>query len=267
VWEAGDPDGRVTTIAPGQIVNGVVLTPTDLMVNNFVYFESDERGGNQVGVLFSPMYDLTGKTNLFVSFHSSYVQNQDNIASLEYSVDGGANWLPILYMLDGPDVVYMADGTTVDAVTTMNADQGDSAFSQPYGTFIAAPITQALAPYISPRVNDDKLESHRVEYFPLPAANNKSKVQFRFGYAGTGSWYWGVDDFGIYGAPTIASGPAKFDPVLRNTDGSLTVSWTGTGTLQSTTTVNAGWTDVTGATSPYKVTVTPGSNLFLRIKQ
>jgi hypothetical protein len=267
VWEANDPDGRVTTIAPGQVVNGKILTAADLMQGKFLYAESDERGGNQVQAAFTPMYDLTGKSNLWVSFHSSYVQNQDNINSLEYSVDGGANWLPILYMVDAPDIVYMADGTTIDAVGTLNADRGDSAYAQPYGTYIAAPITQDLAPYISGRINDDKVESHRVEAFPIPAADNKAKVQFRFMQAGTASWFWGIDDFGIYSiGQTAGGGGAQFGPVIKNADNTLTFSWSGGGTLQSATSVSGPWTDLTSATSPYKAPVT-GSALFLRIKQ
>ena len=67
VWEAGDPDGRVTHIAPGQSVNGVVLTAEDLMVGKFMFAESDERSGNQVQVIFNSNYDLTVKSNIWFS--------------------------------------------------------------------------------------------------------------------------------------------------------------------------------------------------------
>src|SRR6266516_7293028 len=118
VWEPGDPDGRVTTIAPGQVFNGVELTAANLMESKFLYAESDERGGNKVQAVFTTNYNVAAYSNIWVSFHSSYVQNQDSLGALEYSVDGGTEWLPILYMLDGPDIVRFPDGT-VDAVTTL----------------------------------------------------------------------------------------------------------------------------------------------------
>jgi hypothetical protein len=66
-------------------------------------------------------------------------------------------------------------------------------------------------------------------------------------------------------------GQPEFTGVTKNTDGSLTVSWTGGGTLQVTSDLGATpiqWTDVTGQASPY--TFTPQANqphLFARIKQ
>src|SRR6185312_15027828 len=36
VWEGGDPDGRVTSIAPGQIENRNLLTASNLMVGKFM---------------------------------------------------------------------------------------------------------------------------------------------------------------------------------------------------------------------------------------
>jgi hypothetical protein len=268
VWEADDPDGRVSTIAPGQVVNGVVLGPTNLMENQFAYAESDERGGNQVQALFSPDYNLAGKSNVWVSFHSSYVQNQDDIAALEYSIDGGTNWLPILYMLDGPDVIRFADGT-VDAVTTLNrVDPDNTAYGTSYGTYIAAPITQALAPYIDARVNDDKAESHRVELFRLSAADNQPKARFRFMQAGTASWYWGIDDFGLYSIPPVASNPTLS---IGAGAGSVTISWPSavTGfTLESTDSLTApSWSPVVGVANN-SVTITIGAgNKFYRLRQ
>ncbi|HPW82464.1 MAG TPA: hypothetical protein PLK09_15635 [Verrucomicrobiota bacterium] len=54
--------------------------------------------------------------------------------------------------------------------------------------------------------------------------------------------------------------------VKANSDGTLTVTWTGGGTLQYTTSLTppVSWTDATGATSPYTFTP-PASTLFGRI--
>jgi hypothetical protein len=211
------------------VLNGVVQDT--LATGNFVYAESDVRGGNQVQVLFSKDFDLTGKKNVFIAFSSLYEQNQDNINSLEYSIDEGATWLPALYMIDkqdaGGDIKFFPDGS-VDAVTSLTIVPGGSAYNLPYGAFIGAPITQALAPYISGRVNDDSRESKRIEVIRLFKADNQPKVRLRFMQAGTASWYWGVDNVGFYSIPEpkIIFSPS---PVTVNFDATATFKVTASG--------------------------------------
>src|SRR6185503_8220273 len=180
-------------------VNGEIL---DAFVHgNLAYAESDRRDGEQVQVLFTPDYDLRGQTDIYLSYHSIYEQNQDNIASVEYSIDQGASWLPALYMLDGSDILRDGSGS-IDVAATMNTARSDQPHRMAYGAFIGAPISQALAPFISARVNDDPVESKRVEFIRLAMADNQQNVRFRFMQAGAGSWYFGIDDFGIYSITT-----------------------------------------------------------------
>src|SRR5262249_41137644 len=179
-------DGRVSRIAPGQLENGKVLAPEDLMVNKFLYAESDERSGGQVQVIFTPDYDLSGKMNIYVSYHSSYTQNQDSLAGAEYSIDQGKTWLPIRYFMygkgpvtsqDGSRIAYItnADGTvSVDASSTLtkyvrNGQVDDSIDPRTqndtptyadgtysvYGDFVNARPLDSLGPYIEGRINDD----------------------------------------------------------------------------------------------------------------
>jgi hypothetical protein len=63
-----------------------------------------------------------------------------------------------------------------------------------------------------------------------------------------------------------ASNPAEFESIVKNADGSITVTWTGTGVLEiSETITNPDWQQVEGATSPY--TFAPTANLlFKRIR-
>lgn len=117
-------------------------------------------------------------------------------------------------MLDQPDIVRDAEGN-IDGYATLSATQSDAArYTHPetgedvglaYGPFIgvASNLWSNLGPYISARVNDDPLESKRVELFPLPQAGNQSRVRLRFAQAGTGSWYFGVDNVGLYNIETI----------------------------------------------------------------
>ncbi len=205
------------------VLNGVLQ---DVLADgNMLYAESDVRSGSQVQMVFTKDFDLTGKRNVFLGFKSMYEQNQDNINSVEYSIDGGATWLPALYLIDrasaGGDIIYSADGS-VDAVATMNTIRGDTAYGTSYGAYIGAPISQALAPYISGRVNDDSRESKRIEVIRLFAADNQPTVRLRFMQAGTASWYWGVDDVAFYSIPEprIVFSPT---PVTVNFDGTATL--------------------------------------------
>jgi hypothetical protein len=201
---------NLTNMAPDQYINGLAIT--NLQSKNFILAESDGRSGSQIQYLFTKDFDLTGKTNIFVSYHSIYVQNQDSIGALEYSVDQGATWLPVVYMINAADIVKDSNGA-VDAVATLNATYTDVAtYTDPdtgeprggyYGAFIGAAVTANLAPYISGRIDDDKSSSMLVEYYRLPSADNQSKVRFRFAQAGTDSWYWAVDDFGLYSITVV----------------------------------------------------------------
>ena len=99
-----------------------------------------------------PISIAPGQSGVTLAFYSSYEQNQDNIGAVEYSVDEGASWLPIAYLIEGPDIVRNQDGT-IDAETTLNASHGEAAtytdelgefHGGTYGSFIAAPIGPRL---------------------------------------------------------------------------------------------------------------------------
>ena len=201
----------LTNVAPDVYVNGALVT--NLMRTNFILGISDGRSGSQIQYLFSKDYDLTGKSNIVVAYNSMFIQNQDSSGALEYSIDAGKTWLPIVYMIFSGDIVKDTTGA-IDAVATMtnvysdvatyvDADTGETKGGS-YGSFIGAPISASLAPYISGRADDDKTSSMKVEMFSLPAASNQGKVRFRFAQTGTDSWFWGIDDFGLYSITTIA---------------------------------------------------------------
>ena len=67
-----------------------------------------------------------------------------------------------------------------------------------YGAYIGAEIGEELAPYISGRIDDNQTESKRYELFRLPEADGEKTVRFRIATSGTWSWYWGIDNFGLY---------------------------------------------------------------------
>src|ERR1041385_1962779 len=206
---------RVLSTNQFNVVNGQILT--NLAQGHFVFGDSGYRSGlSQVLYLFSPDYDMSGQTNVYVSYHSLWEQNQDSIGAVEYSIDQGVTWLPIVYMLDGPGVIRDANGA-VDAVATLSIVRGDQAtYFDPadgltkggyYGAFIGVDSNQwsTLGPFISARLDDNPVDSKRVEVFRLPAADNQSHVRLRFAHAGTDSWYFGVDELGLYSLSSVAA--------------------------------------------------------------
>ncbi len=172
-----------------------------------VFVDADAFNPFQDAHLFSKRYDLTGVTNVWLTFGSNYVQNQDNIGALEYSVDGGdlsndrtptGTWLPLLYYLDTEDITYNEDGTPNAAETFRDDNVADgTAFAYNYWVF-ATPI-EDMGPYIANGYNDNKTANKSFLKFRLEAADEQSNVVIRWSNMGTDSWFWGVDNVTIWG--------------------------------------------------------------------
>lgn len=237
---AGRWDGARRLNSPEAYINGQRVS--GLIQTNFLYGESDTRGGSQVQLAYSPTINLTGKNDIYLVYNSIYEQNQDSLGAVEYSIDGGKTWLPVVYMIDKDDLKLKPDGT-VDPEETLSFVYGDTAkFTDPvsgeesdgsYGSFIGAAKTtwKDLAPFISGRINDDANESKRIEKFRLPQADNQATVSLRIVQAGTGSWYFGVDNIGLYSIttidpPTLTAQPASITR-FAGTAASFTVGATG----------------------------------------
>ncbi|MCZ7636616.1 MAG: hypothetical protein M5U12_11680 [Verrucomicrobia bacterium] len=118
-WNASQ---RLNT--PEAYINGQRVE--SLIQGQFAYHESDVRSGSQYAELFSPEVNLTGKSDIYLVYHSIYTQNQDNIAGTEYSIDGGTTWLPVVYMIDKDDLINTPEGT-LDAEATLTAARADTA--------------------------------------------------------------------------------------------------------------------------------------------
>jgi hypothetical protein len=269
---------RIFNVAPGQTLNGVEVTVDDLSQGNLLYAESDVRGGDQVQFITSKPFNLSAITNVVMSFASLYEQNQDNIGAVEYSVDGGATWLPVVYFLDiadsGGDIKLNADGS-VDALATLNSPNPDTAAwvdngvqkGDKYGDALLAPITASIGNFIAPRINDDSTIDKRIEVFRLPAAGKKADVRLRFAQLGTGSWYFGVDNIAFYEDPAPVSNPVEEATLtVSKSGGQITLSWTGGGTLQSADKVTGPWSTAASQTNPQNVT-TSGTAKFYRVSQ
>jgi hypothetical protein len=262
---------RIFNVAPGQTSNGVPVDVDMLSLGNLIYAESDVRDGNQVQFLTTKAFNLSTVANPAVSFSSLYEQNQDNLGAVEYSVDGGTNWLPVVYYLDsadsGGDIRLSADGT-VDAVKTFTDPNADTAYwtdagvskGGKYGDGIAAPITQALGRFIAPRINDNSTIDKRLEIYRLPAAAHKADVRLRFAQLGTGSWYFGLDNLAFY--DVVA--PAASKVTITAAGSSVTISWTGIGTLLVADSVSGPWISAASQANPQTVPIS-GTSKYWRI--
>ena len=256
-----------------QVVNGTVLT--NLMDGQFCYANSHGRFGNVYQILYSPDIDLSGRSNVFLVFNTIYTQNQDSMGAVEYSIDGGLNWQPIVYLLDGSpsgDIVRDTRGL-IDAATTLAQPRQDTArYADPitgvlsdghYGGFIGVSEDRwgELSPYISGRYNDDQTQSKRVELFRLPRADNQSTVRLRFAHSGTDSWYFGIDNVGLY-----ALQPPAPQLTLTLSGATVYLQWTGFGILQAADDLEGGWVDVMAADTSYQIP-TSAPQQFFRVIQ
>jgi len=274
---------RVLTSNPANVVNGVIY-PGPFAQGRFLIGNSgyQNASSSQVMFLFTPDFNLSGKTNIHLGFKSLWEQNQDSIATLEYSINGGSSWLPIAYFINAGDLITTTNEVTgaisLDVETTLTTEYADVAryideegneLGGTYGAFVAAPISPALAPYIQGRIDDNASESKRVEWFRLPEADNQATVRFRFGHAGADSWYFGIDDFGIY-APTSESGtPPMLNVARRASD--LTLSWPADATgyvLETKPSLATGaWQAVPGVTGNSHDLPATGAGAFYRLRR
>jgi len=249
--------------SPPVFVNGKAQFPD----GNFLIADSSLRNVHFMTVLETKDFDLGQHSNVHLGFYSHYAQNQDNSANVEYSIDGGETWLPVIYMLEQADVVAGDDGTA-DAVATFENAQGDVALvdnllyqdeddwwdmeplDEPiggsYGAFIGAAIDESLAPHISGRVNDSQTESKRYELHRLPEADKQSKVRIRFAMNGTWSWYWAVDNFGLYSIEETPTTAPVIDSIAVD-GGIVTISWQGVAGVRlqkASNLANPNWSDI-----------------------
>lgn len=225
--------GTERTDLPTIVLNGNKLS--SLTSGNLMWTESDSRCGGcygQFADMFTKPISCVGQSNVFVAFNSVYEQNNDNMNFMEYSVDGGVNWLPVLYMFQYPpdeqqpvpQIIYTNNssgvpvidvGATFSQIAPTRNWTPDPApnpvYSTNYGSYIKAPISTALIPFIKGYINDSTTDGKRIEVIRLAAADNKADVRFRINANGTSAWFWGIDNFGLYSinTPVFTTQPAN----------------------------------------------------------
>jgi tetratricopeptide (TPR) repeat protein/WD40 repeat protein len=195
--------------------------PAPLLEGRFLYSLGGDRESSFVQYLSTPDFDCSGRKAIHAAFKSAYEQARDTIAAIEYSIDEGKTWLPVLYRLNAVHIHRDAAGK-VDAATTLgilndNAplflDEAGEPRGDSYGSVVGAPITRNLDPFIEGLRPSDWAGGKRVEVHRLPLADGRPKVRLRFLHAGRFGWYWGIDDFGLHEIPggPVAGAPGIVD--------------------------------------------------------
>jgi hypothetical protein len=246
-----------------------------LAIGRFAFGDSGYRDGTgQFLILYSPDFDLRGKTNVHLSFHSLWEQNNDSIAAVEYSVDQGNTWLPAIYMLHSNDILTNGNGT-IDPVNTFETTYGDvPIYTDPvsgeqkggyYGAYIGATNFADLGPFISARIDDNPVESKRVEMLRLKQADNQEKVRLRFAHAGTDSWYFGIDNVGLYSLSDTPAEPVSLN--LSRSGDKIVISWpisVSGYSLEQTDSLTGGvWTGVNGVSNnAVEIPIAPGQKFY-----
>jgi hypothetical protein len=269
-------DGRIRNVNGAIVANGNVIPV--LGSNNIAFAASDQRTGNQADYLFTRDYDLAGHTNTWVAFNNMYSQENYQLGALEYSIDQGTNWQPIVYMLSSnPSTIVLTNGVVDPDATMNNVDlqipYANCGYGNSYGSFIGVTPDRygSLGPYIRLCAPSDHVTWHRVEHFRLPLADGQSQVRFRFAFAGANFWDWGFDNFGIYTIPSTL--PPLRITSITSSGTNVTVAWNGTGAnlsgLQQASSLNStNWADIPGTIGLTNYTATiSGRNTYYRAKR
>jgi hypothetical protein len=268
-----------------QLVNGKPVT--NWMSGNLIFVASDgrkrnipdpETGANvsvgQIQIVVSAPFNLSTVANPVLTFSSgARLSGNKEQMTMEYSVDKGANWLPVIYMRNSTTVKLLPDGSfdAVGMCTNMDTEitRWPDPFTGPkggnFGDMILAPISQALAPYFANR--NDGAAARKVEAIRLPQASKQSDVRLRLTHAGSCGWEWGVDNIAFYDIAPAQSDPPSITSVAV-ANGSITVKWSNGGTLEAASTLGgATWTTTGNSSGTFTEVVPATGTKFYRVKR
>ncbi len=207
-----------------EFLGWTVVTPTTLAAlganrvnvtsvysGNSIYAESDVRSGIQVQYLYTPNYDLSAiQDSVSIAFDSNFMQNQDSINFIEYTLQGdritiGANgevsgmndveWLPLFYWVDASELPQYTVNGELDSNRLFTEQGLDDNVNYAYKLYVGAGSLGSLAPYVHGRSQDDNTTWKRHETFDVPNAAGQKNVRFRMLQGGGGSWFWGIDNW------------------------------------------------------------------------
>jgi hypothetical protein len=251
-----------------QVINGQPIS--DWFSGNVLFSASDSRAGGglpQVRQVVTKAFDLSSVTNPVLSFYSALriSGNRTEGMFLEYSIDGGTNWLPAAYYQRSDTTLVVDIDGSYDAVASFDTpgsiltrwnDPVLGARGGKLGDYLLSPLSPSLSPYLVER--RDAATSRRVEAVRLPKAGKQKDVRLRFAHIGSCGWYWVLDNIAIY---DIAGPPASQPPALSITKGANSITITYEGALLQSDSPNGAWTPVAGS-SPLIINNPTGTKFY-----
>jgi hypothetical protein len=266
---------------PNQLINGQPVA--NFASGNVLWATSDGRSGVQAQFCVSAPFDLSSVTNPVLVFSSLLrMSNGGNAQSdgIEYSIDGGQTWLPgisyvtVAYGSEGY-IMLTPDGS-IDVVRTMSVPFPTLIWTDPatgqtgggtFGSALAEPVTQALAPHLVPRSNNT-ITSTKVDGFRLPNASLQKDVRLRFYQLGSCSWWFGVDNLAFYDvAPPVVAPLVPHINTIQIAGPNVTITWSNGGTLESSPSLGAPvWTTTGNSSGTFTEPLGRGTK-FYRVKQ
>jgi hypothetical protein len=225
--------GNTATFAPGTFADPAItnLSNDNSGWNTTTYPAAGT--GNKTGGLQFNVSTFTNK-NIIVTWEQRNSATASKYTRLQYSTDGGSTF-------------------TDHTVQTMNADA-----SLPF-QFFKSDLSSISA------VNDNPNFAFRIVTEFQSTATGSGTTDYvstlpgSYGTGGTMRYDW----VNIWGDPTnlVTSTPLAFQQIGNK----LVLSWPSGFTLQAAPNVTGGFTNITGATSPYTNTMS-GPRLFFRLK-
>jgi WD40 repeat protein/tetratricopeptide (TPR) repeat protein len=184
-------------------VNGAL--EAQVLRARFLFAPAAGEEQDRVQVVETPAFDCSGRAGVHVVFHSVYVPERGGMGAIEYTIDGGASWLPVAYQIDSTSIVR-GPGGQIDAIATLSKERDEvprvsGADGKPrggsYAAFLSAPLRPELAAAILGRPRSNWTDPQRLEVFRLSRADGQKSVSLRFTFAGRVGG-WGIDRFGLY---------------------------------------------------------------------
>ncbi len=197
-----------------------------LLDGRFALAVSQGTNNDQIKYLESPDFDCSDRKSVHLAFHSAYEQHANLMGLVEFSLDHGVTWKPLVYFLHQAAVDEATDtdesgSPVLDLSRLLNeerarfpwwVDEEGKVHRGTYGAFTASADTPRLATRLEGRIPHQTKFKKR-EIIPIPDADDAAAVRVRFGSVSFNQLYWGIDNVGLY------EGSKAADPVDTIADG------------------------------------------------
>jgi hypothetical protein len=251
-------------VAPGESLNGQPIA--SVSEGRLLFAESQSRPGSQVQFVTTRSFHFSHHNAVYVSFGCIYKQSGNSMGAVEYTIDGGKTWKPLVYYLDGDDVKPTGAATFNDPQEDLPrwVEEGlvkgerfaDGALAR------ITPATSSLR-YCALRSKADDILNNRLEVFEARGTDDQKDVRFRFAQLGKESGYFGIDNLSFYES-FHSQLSVRRDRVGNKT--TVQISWYGVGALEVADDAKGPWRPALSQLNP-QISSPTAATQFFRIRQ